>query len=158
MADQVAVMRDGSLQQLGRPDDVYDRPRSRFVAEFLGTSNIFTASALDTRDGCVTARLEGTDATLHATGRAQPGARLEIAVRPEKVALSTAAPNGPNVLAATITGLVFRGVYRAFQATVAATSQPVFAYVAPQAMSDGLAIGAPVFLSWRPQDAVVLEA
>ncbi len=156
MADQVAVMHDGTLQQLGRPDEVYDRPRSRFVAEFLGTSNIFAATAVEAGDVCLTARLDGTDTLLRASGAAQPGARMEIAVRPEKVALSTAAPNGPNVLAATITGLVFRGVYRAFQATVTATSQTVFAYVAPQAMADGLVIGAPVFLSWRPEDAVVL--
>jgi len=156
MADQVAVMHEGSLQQLGPPDEVYDRPRSRFVAEFLGTSNIFAARTIEVGGGLVTARLDGAETLLQVPGEMTSGAPLEIAVRPEKVALTTARPAGPNVLGAVITGLVFRGAYRAFQAAVQPTGQIVFAYVAPQAMKEDLVVGARVFLSWRAQDAVVL--
>ena len=158
MADQVAVMHDGSLQQLGPPDEVYDRPRSRFVAEFLGTSNIFAADAISSQDGMVLARHEGSGAMMQASGTAAAGSRLEIAVRPEKTLLTTAGPAGPNVLGGTVTGLVFRGVYRAFQVTLAPTGQAAFAYVGPQTVTDGLTVGAPAFLSWRAQDAVVLGA
>jgi putative spermidine/putrescine transport system ATP-binding protein len=157
MADQVAVMHDGRLQQLGAPDEVYDRPRTRFVAEFLGTSNIFAAAVLSVNNDAVAARLDGAGVALDAAGDAAPGMSTQIAVRPEKITLSATELTGSNVLVGTVTAMVFRGVYRAFQVRVEPTRQVVFAYVAPQAMQPGFSVGAQVWLSWKATDAIVLK-
>ncbi len=163
MADQVAVMHDGRLLQLGAPDAVYNRPCSRFVAEFLGTSNIFRGAAVSASGGRVAVRLQGMDAVVHVAGDTAAQSAVEIAVRPERMVMRhpgtiSGAP-GENALSGEVTGLVFRGSYRAFQIRIESTGQIVFAYLAPQAR-EGFEpeMGQKVSLSFTPQDAVILGA
>ena len=158
MADQVAVMHDGRLQQVGPPDEVYDRPQTRFVAEFLGTSNIFAATVIASEGSRLIARLDGTPVMLELVGQAALSASVQIAVRPEKTMLSVTEPTGPNAVAVLIAGVVFRGSYRAFQLVVLETGQNLFAYVAPQAMQAAFTVGAAVWLAWNAADAVMLDA
>src|SRR5262249_17263329 len=82
MSDRVAVMHDGALLQFGPPDEVYNRPSSRVVAEFLGTSNILSADVIGVRDGMLAAR--SADGLLEVAAHGSPGGKVEIAVRPEK--------------------------------------------------------------------------
>ncbi len=86
ISDLIVVMKDGVLQQIGRPQDVYDAPANLFVAKFLGTPpiNVFTGCI---RDGQV---VIGGDAILNAPG--VPDQEVHVAIRPEGFQLD---PNGP---------------------------------------------------------------
>jgi putative spermidine/putrescine transport system ATP-binding protein len=91
MSDRIAVFNDGRIEQVGTPAEVYERPRSPFVAGFVGTSNLFTATVLEQR-GAETALRVGSDGLVLLPGETRPaGARVLVAVRPEKIRLQDAA-------------------------------------------------------------------
>ncbi|WP_028926589.1 ABC transporter ATP-binding protein [Pseudonocardia acaciae] len=96
MSDRIAVMNAGVIEQLGAPAEVYERPASRFVAGFIGTSNLLSAPV---------DRVEGTLAVLRPGERqrilvhaaqARTGEQLDLTVRPEKVRLSIDEPTEPS--------------------------------------------------------------
>ncbi len=107
-ADLIAVMNHGRIEQLGSPAEVYERPRSAFVARFIGGSNILTGRALDADHVSVA----GT--SLQTVGRPLKGGEsVEVSVRQHDMELLTAAPTGAhNVLRAVVSRQVFLGSHR----------------------------------------------
>ncbi|HEV8439699.1 MAG TPA: ABC transporter ATP-binding protein [Methylomirabilota bacterium] len=107
MSDRIAVMRDGRIEQIGNPLEIYEHPRSAFVADFIGTTNLVRGRLVH-HDGRL-ATVECRGAKLRVADRA-PGEAGEvvIAVRPEKLELD-AAPPLDNTLSASITQLVYMG-------------------------------------------------
>jgi ABC-type Fe3+/spermidine/putrescine transport system ATPase subunit len=99
MSDRVAVMNEGRLEQLGSPGDLYDRPINRFVATFIGESNLLEGRIVATGADTVTAQVANT--TLRAACKAKPeiGARVTLVVRPEKIVFGEpeARPRSPDV-------------------------------------------------------------
>jgi iron(III) transport system ATP-binding protein len=89
MSNRVAVMRDGKIEQVGRPRDVYERPQSRFVADFIGTSN-FIEGVIRAKDGGVY-RVETSDGELRvrADGDYVVGSPVVVAARPEHIEITT---------------------------------------------------------------------
>jgi ABC-type Fe3+/spermidine/putrescine transport system ATPase subunit len=91
IADRVAIMSNGRIEQIGPPEEVYDRPATRFVRDFLGKSVTLRGRAVDApRDGRVTVALTGASGEIRLSLRAGhheflPGDPVEIAVRPEHV-------------------------------------------------------------------------
>jgi putative spermidine/putrescine transport system ATP-binding protein len=109
LADTIAIMRAGRLEQVGSPTDIYERPATRFVAGFIGVSNFFHATVDRREGGAVRA---ATDAgTMLAVEGVDPARReFVVAVRPE--AISVEADDGQdavNSVAATIEQVVYRG-------------------------------------------------
>jgi thiamine transport system ATP-binding protein len=114
VSDRVAVMRDGGVEQVGRPREIYDRPATRFVAEFVGDNNVF-----DGRVTTVESTPEGRLATVevgHGTAVSvaldgsldvgvADGDRLSFCVRPEHLAVG----GTRNALAATVASTEFLG-------------------------------------------------
>ena len=87
MSDKIAVMNEGSIEQIGSPEEVYEKPRNRFVADFIGESNFFKATVLE-KEGPDEAKVKfGSDSIWHIgnAAAAQVGKRVTIAVRPEKL-------------------------------------------------------------------------
>lgn len=158
MSDKVAVMSAGRILQIGTPNDIYDRPQSRFVAEFLGTSNIFegkvapegTSVLLPGRDGEIAVPLEMA---------AQPGSPLVLSVRPERVRLGEHAGEGAN-FEARVTGAVFRGNYAAYQLDVPSLGRELFVYRQADGPLGAVShrLGETLTLSWAPRDAVPVSA
>ena len=93
MADRVAVMSQGRLLQVGRPDDVYETPASRFVADFIGNVNLMDgALEVDEPDHCVIACADVRHYVGHGiTGTA--GMRVTVALRPEKIHIGRNPPS-----------------------------------------------------------------
>ncbi|SEM35360.1 putative spermidine/putrescine transport system ATP-binding protein [Roseovarius azorensis] len=163
MSDQVVVMSDGQTVQSGPPAEIYNQPKSRFVAEFLGTANLFDGVedgqgnvrfAAGAGDGAVLARAEGT-------GRRE----LTVAIRPEKMWLcGQEAPASPATvgsdvgLSGRVTGHVFRGNNHVFQVAVAGREMPLVIYQqASNLDGPGFAQGDAVTVGWNPKNAVVLK-
>lgn len=94
MSDRVAVMRDGNLEQVGTPQEIFQTPRTQFTADFMGASNIFSGTVVESPPGdstqegdrIVCIRVEDD---LAITGRndkgIQPGASIHFSIRPEDV-------------------------------------------------------------------------
>lgn len=155
MSDRVAVMAEGEVIQIGTPTEVYERPRSRFVAEFLGTANILAGTVVgDAGAQAWTVDLDiekGRQAVVAASGKPPVGRRLQMAIRPERLKIE---PAGRGIVTARIRDIVFRGSYFAYELTVVGADTPLFAY--RQDRVDAVADGR-VGLSWSPESAVLLE-
>src|SRR4051812_48464707 len=95
MSDRIAVMNAGVIEQLGSPRDIYERPSSRFVAGFIGTSNLVDGSAETVSGGVALIGYgEGERVLVPVSGAMKAGDALEVSVRPEKIDLSQQPPAG----------------------------------------------------------------
>ena len=83
LADRVAVMRAGRFVQVDRPEVIYHEPVSRFVADFLGVTNIWTATVTSAQGGMVTTRLDDHPLELRTPGTASVGDKVSVCIRPE---------------------------------------------------------------------------
>ncbi|WP_028922096.1 ABC transporter ATP-binding protein [Pseudonocardia acaciae] len=104
LSDRIAVFRDGRIEQAGTPAELYETPASRFVATFLGDSNVFTGRV---RDGLLDTGWCGLRVPAPA-----PGGPVALVVRPEHLRLAASERAGENVLSATVTDVVYQGAFR----------------------------------------------
>ncbi len=108
LSDQIAVMRDGRIEQIGAPGEIYDRPATRFVASFIGTSNFFQGR-VSARDGAGYA-VDAEDGIRLTLDGAPPSETVLIALRPESIRLRPGThATGPNQLPTTVEQIVYRG-------------------------------------------------
>ncbi|WP_395062777.1 ABC transporter ATP-binding protein [Paraburkholderia silvatlantica] len=165
MSDRVVVMNHGRVVQVGAPRDVYDRPRNRFVAEFLGAANIFACRVNARSAQAITVTTQpaggepGVELTLPLPQSLQHDLPniIEAAVRPEKIALNAPKP-GHRQFPGRIVQHVFRGSQHSYELDVPGLGSGVLAY--QQAFSTdhvGHARGEAVTLSFAPHDMIALE-
>jgi len=103
MSDRIAVMREGRIEQLGYPEDLYERPASRFVAQFLGTSNLIPGTALEG------GRVETPLGTLAVNETLAAGARVTLSIRPEKVRLRRHDAESANRVRVRVDDIIYTG-------------------------------------------------
>jgi len=162
MSDKVVVMDHGRAVQIGSPDEIYERPRTRFVSDFLGTSNIIEATIVSgPSDGLCRATTAGGHAVdLTVADHVSPGngELLTVAIRPEKTWLSRTADGGVNSLSGTVTDHVFRGSYHAFQVMVPGLEAPMIVYQQAHDVDGEIyESGERVAVCWKPENGVTLE-
>jgi spermidine/putrescine transport system ATP-binding protein len=163
MASRCALMDRGALLQVASPAELYERPASRFVAEFIGTINAFegTLTLGPGADATVLcAALEVPIAVPRPVAMAQ-GARVWVGLRPEKITLTPAVDPRPDAGAAagTILASAYLGATTLYDIrTPAGTLIKVSAANHARLASPALAIDAQVWLSWAPDAAIVLPA
>jgi iron(III) transport system ATP-binding protein len=114
-ADLIAVMNAGKIDQLGSPEDIYDRPQSEFVARFIGASNVIKGEARDEN------HVAFAGATLRVVGaKLKAGQSAAVAIRQHDIQLSTQAPPSPdNTVKAAVTRQVFLGASRDYMVETA---------------------------------------
>lgn len=165
MADTVAVMNAGRIEQLGAPADLYETPRTTFVANFLGTSNLITADVLDTSGDDILLRASHTKLALPATrctATARTGEKLLVGIRPEKITLTHAddagsVPDGRNRITGRITESSFTGVSTQYLVDSPAASG-LSVYEQNIERDPRLVPGAEVVLHWNPGHSFGLDA
>ncbi|WP_406286981.1 ABC transporter ATP-binding protein [Embleya sp. NBC_00896] len=91
MADTIAVMNGGRIEQLGSPVELYESPRTTFVANFLGQSNLLEAKVSGRADGDLLLDVQGNRMALPADRSAADGDRIVMGIRPEKITITYAA-------------------------------------------------------------------
>jgi spermidine/putrescine transport system ATP-binding protein len=85
MSDRIAVMHRGRIEQVGTPEDLYDRPATPFVADFIGTTNLLVGRVAALREGESVIRLDSGDTCIAGSERCVPGQSIQFSVRPEAV-------------------------------------------------------------------------
>jgi spermidine/putrescine transport system ATP-binding protein len=161
MSDRLAVMSAGRIEQLGTPRDLYERPATRFVADFLGTSNILGGRLERAGDGW---RLAGLGAGERMLVRGADGLRagqeVEIVVRPEKMALHAAGeppPDGLCALRCTVAEVVYLGTSTSYSVVTDGGAQvSVYRQNAATVPGEEVAVGEVGWLSWPSEHSYVL--
>jgi spermidine/putrescine transport system ATP-binding protein len=148
MADSIAVMSQGHIEQLGPPAELYERPATRFVAGFLGASNLLSGVV----EGSDAVRLaDGTLVRAQVDGRSGP---VAAGVRPEKITIGHG--GGVNELPGTVMETAYIGVATQLVVDTAAGTVHVFA----QNIDSGGRVPGPgsnIILSWSPESTFVVE-
>jgi len=149
MADRIAVMNAGRIEQLGTPDDLYERPTTKFVAGFLGVSNLISGSAAP--DGTV--RVDGTEILVTPEALGGRSGPVAVGIRPEKIQLGE---DGENRVRGEVKERAYIGVSTQYIVETEAGELSVYVQNAgPQA-----ALAAPgdrVVLSWNREASFVVD-
>jgi spermidine/putrescine transport system ATP-binding protein len=111
MSDRIAVMNQGVIEQVGAPEELYERPRTRFVADFLAVRNILEAEVLACDGGRARLRTSaGLEFAADDDGGFVPGRRACVGVRSERILLHDGAPDvGDNVFQGTLDDEIYLG-------------------------------------------------
>ena len=155
MADRISVMSNGRVLQIATPRALYESPKSREVADFVGTMNFFEAEIVSRdADRCVVhAGPIGTASLAKAPDFAKQGAKVLLALRPEKISIA-----GDGALKGIVSETNYLGEHTHLRVTIEGLAHPVAVSVqngAPGSETPGP--GATVALTWNAQSFVILE-
>ena len=161
MSDRLAVMNAGRIEQLGTPRDLYERPATRFVADFLGTSNILGGRLERAGDRWALAGLgAGERVLVGGADDLHAGQEVEIVVRPEKMALHAATeppPDGQCALRCTVAEVVYLGTSTNYGVvTDSGALVSVYRQNAATVPGEEVAVGQVGWLSWPSEHSYVL--
>jgi len=152
LSDRIALLNEGRVEQIGPAREIYARPRTAFVADFVGGANLIEAEFAESGGGQLRCVAGDGLAFVAAPGLGgERSARVVLAIRPERIALSAAAPSGANVFAARVVDSVFKG-----SATEILLVTPSGRRLCALALTP-LETGAQVWCSVQPDDIVTLR-
>jgi spermidine/putrescine transport system ATP-binding protein len=157
LSDRIAVMNDGRLLQEGTPDEIYERPRTRFVADFIGQTNLFEGRVEKTGEVIVVRADEGFLLRCSAADFVPSGRRVAVSIRPESLMPAAARENGANRLEGTFARRTYLGDLVQYHVLLAGNREVV---MQRQNDREDLAaawqIGEAVPITWEPASALVL--
>ena len=162
MSDRIAVMDRGRIAQLGSPAEIYENPRTAFVATFIGESNLLDGTVVGRKAGMwEVATSLGVSITVPDQPGLSAGQAIRLAIRPEWADLFSrdAVPPGENALHGTVQDLVYQGEMMRVRVALVDRSSVVVALRNEGQLTRPLAWkrGDPVAVGWRPEDSQVLE-
>jgi spermidine/putrescine transport system ATP-binding protein len=162
MSDRIAVMNKGRYEQLGDPESLYERPTTRFVAGFLGVSNLLSATVVGGDDGYASARLLDQTAVRVPKGSVDGATTVQIGVRPEKIRLtkpSADPPAGHNRLMGIVRDASYLGVSTQYLVDSPSGALTVYEQNVERATAAELwSRGEAVQMTWAPDHSFVVPA
>lgn len=167
LSDRIAVMNEGRIEQLGTPAEIYESPRSRFVADFIGDANIFLATVeAVVNDNYVSLRsdeLEEGKANLLAWKDRPlgPGDQVHLSVRPEKLAVSRQrleAESNRNMLPGVVEDRIYLGSQTQYRVRVGQRVLLVLQQHGHYLLdTKPITWDEPVWVSWRADDSHMIQ-
>ena len=152
MADRIVVMSNGSVEQIGTPEEIYDRPRTRFVAEFIGSCNFLPGQVVSVDHGHVRLKVGEMELAVVVDGEAPaPGTRGTLSVRPEAMRLLGAGeslPSTTNVVAGDVREITYVGAFRHYR--VGLSNEHELIVYQQSSGTPALQEGKPVKVAWEP--------
>jgi ABC-type Fe3+/spermidine/putrescine transport system ATPase subunit len=161
LADRLVVMHDGRIEQVGTPEDVYDRPTTAFVGRFIGDTNLFTGRVTEAGNGTATVDAAIGRMVASVGNDIATGTDAVVLVRPEDVRLGVAVERNPNAFDATFESRTYTGDLTEFAVSVPREdgTEPMLLHVnSPgNATIDGIEPGDGVTVGWAPGDATCFD-
>ncbi len=157
MADRIAVMDGGRVSQIATPEELYESPKTRFVADFIGKVNLLDGEASRGRGNAVTVAVDGIGAFNVEDAEGVEG-QVSLAIRPEKLKLSAKKPTGKDVkVQGKVVDLAYYGnASHVFLETTSGISLTANVQNDTRDFDDTLAVGDTTWVSWRATDALLL--
>lgn len=157
MADRVVVMNKGVVEQIGRPAEIYNRPQTHFVAEFVGANNIFEGRVSKAVDGTVVVECShGPVRIMGHRSALDRGAAVELIVQADKLRRRREGEDGRNTIRAVLKGREFTGSQVIYHLETAQGVEVKMVLQEPFTEGEGADISAEMELCWTPEDTVIL--
>jgi iron(III) transport system ATP-binding protein len=155
LSHSIAVMSEGHIQQIGTPREIYERPRTQFVADFVGSTNFVDGTVLGpgAAPGQFRIRTEFGDVEVLSDDSLRGNDRVVLSVRPEDVELKEARPEGDNVWEARVDQKVFLGEFVDFQVKLG--GRLLLSRCHPSLRTP---VGEAVYLKLHPEKCIALKA
>jgi putative spermidine/putrescine transport system ATP-binding protein len=157
LSTRVAIFDHGRLQQIGGPDEVYEQPANRFVAEFLGEINLLPLKDLKVESGVASGQFEDRRLTVRANGA--NGAESILAIRPEHLSITPAAdaPRSGNAIRAALDDVVYQGGVTRLKLKTSG-GVPITLSLASQQAAPLLGAGGPFWINWPADQGRLLPS
>ena len=160
MADTIAVMNAGRIEQMGSPADIYEFPRTMFVANFLGQSNLIRGQVSGSGE-MLDVAANRRDFRIPRERSFATGADIILGVRPEKMTVLDApdaarVPDGHNVLSGRVTDVSYTGVSTQYLVQ-ASWGQEIVVFEQNIIVGDRCDVGDDVVVHWSPQNSFGLD-
>ena len=158
MATRIAVMEKGAIKQLATPEELYEHPTSRFVADFIGKVNLFEANVISQKGKAIVCNAKGLG-KINLSSDKECGKDVTIAVRPEKLKLSKAAPKADGLIKAEarVRDVAYYGDWSEVVVELN-NGQMVSVNVQNERRDVNASVtrGEKTYVSWSPSDSLVL--
>lgn len=160
MADTVAVMNAGRIEQMGHPADIYELPRTAFVANFLGQANLIPGTRQSDTD-VVTVAAHGITFRLPGSRSFASGSQVIVGIRPEKITVLDAkdaerVPTGHNAVYGRVTDVSYTGVSTQYLVQ-SAWGQELIVFEQNMIVGDRCDVGDDVIVHWAPEHTFGLD-
>ena len=155
MSDRIAVMSHGRIEQVGPPEDLYDRPATAFVADFIGTTNLLSGTVESVADGAAIVRLDSGDVCRVSPDGRHAGQSVQLSIRPEAISVTGDQEDvtGTTTLHATIEQVAYLGAAVQYQIrTAGGLAMSVLAGKTGPRFESGQSVR----LAWLPAEALVI--
>lgn len=159
MSDRICLMNSGNIEQLGTPADLYFRPKTLFVADFLGESNLLPARVVKIEGSNIEVLIgpEGVKASAFANGPVRKGEEIHVMIRPQNLSIGKAGAASSGKLRAKVTDIMVTGsLTKIYMEPLGEGLPMLIAAFATRAQGETYAIGEEIELSWAGTDAVVI--
>jgi len=155
MADTIAVMNAGRIEQLGDPASIYELPRTVFVANFLGQSNLFAGTRVSTDADMIEVLAQGIKFLVPTERNCAPSDEVIVGIRPEKMTVldlpdREKIPNGNNTLEGTVVDVSYAGVSTQYLITLP-WGQNITVFEQNVIVGDRSSVGDRVLIHWSPE-------
>ena len=163
LSTRMAVMDAGRFQQIGTPTEIYEYPDSRFVADFIGSANIFEGRVTEDSADHVNVSTDVCDIFIDHGQSVQVNSKIWVGLRPEKIRItkSETAQSGPNQISGIVDDVGYLGETSIYK--VRLSSGQIVDVAAPNQMrpnskTDRITWEDKVNLSWEPSSAMLLKS
>ena len=156
LADRVAVMNEGRIEQIGTPNEVYETPSTAFVAKFLGESNVLQATVAQVSGSAIVCDLAGHQ--IHAQSPNQqfaPGQQVEVVLRTEAISLSSESLPLDNCFRARLSHVIYLGGHTRYQVEIG--GHRVILIETNRGDQSGLQEGSDVYVGWSARDSLLVK-
>lgn len=159
MADTIAVMNAGVIEQMGNPADLYENPTTTFVANFLGQSNLIGGTVNGASGSDLVVDVNGSKVGAVASRSKVTSGEVWVGVRPEKVSLHAvgAAPSGNVLSGGVVSDVSFVGVSTQYLVRMP-WEQELMVFEQNSGSGAGVSVGDSVDLGWAPEHTFLLDA
>jgi putative spermidine/putrescine transport system ATP-binding protein len=158
MSDRICLMNLGRIEQLGAPSDLYFRPRTLFVADFLGESNLLEGTVESVGDGQAEVRLTRDGGRAHVTAHAPlaAGSKVRVMVRPQNIAVRRESAGVNAVRGKVLDSMITGSLTKLYVSSPAAGAEPLVLCYPTSSDAAPHAIGDEISLHWSRSDAVAV--
>lgn len=163
MSDRIAVMSEGRILQLGSPDEIYERPRNRFVADFIGQTNFLDGRVTEVSTESARVEIAGSGTIIgRVPGGSPPSGNVVVAVRPERIAFVDGGSVADHALENRLDGVIADAIYLGTHTQLAVAlpgGQTVAVYHQNRGSgADMPRVGSAVTLAFSADNAAILDS
>lgn len=163
LSTRMAVMNSGRFEQIGTPTEIYEFPQSRFVADFIGSANIFEGRVVEDSADHVRVETDLGEIYINHGQSVAKGSQIWVALRPEKIYLSKSAPEkpGPNQATGMVDDIGYLGdtsIYKIRMDNGLILDVTAPNQIRPMSRTHAITWEDKVYLSWEPASAMLLNS